>query len=236
MPVALLLKPLEYGLARNAARWGVAGLNVAGTRTPADPNVDRVIPTSGRFPGNVLLDPAAAEEAGEQGGWSQSGQARGDRTYFKGSSVLKGLGDRGFTDSGTAARYFQRFKYVGRAPAAERLRCLGHWHWIGDPDNPEGWRRLTTAEALDTPRRQRMTGSSHPTLRPLELTEWISRLILPPLGPETATATGRDHADIRRYCSSGAASCAPPRSRECPRLEAGIERAGRRDVAYSLWG
>jgi len=42
MPVALLLKPLEGGLARNAARWGVAGLNADGAREPADPLVGRV--------------------------------------------------------------------------------------------------------------------------------------------------------------------------------------------------
>lgn len=35
MPAALLLKPLADGLARNAALWGVAGLNVAGCRSPA---------------------------------------------------------------------------------------------------------------------------------------------------------------------------------------------------------
>jgi len=93
-------------------------------------------------------------------------------------------------DTGTAARYFHRFKYVGRAPPAERTRGLEHWHWVGDPDDPEGWRRLTTAEALDTPKRKRITGSNHPTIKVFVFTEWIARLILPPMGPEALRVRG----------------------------------------------
>lgn len=202
MPVAVLMKPVDGSFARNAARWGVAGFDVDGARIEtADDNARSGDPRDaalyggsrragrgharGRFPGNVLLDEAAAEEVGEMSGWSSDGDhgagARVNKNKVYGPHISD---DRpGYGGHGTAARYFRRFRYVARAPTSERVRGLEHWHWIGDPQHPEGWRRLSTAEAIEVKRerpRRLMTGSNHPTLKPLELTRWAARLILPP--------------------------------------------------------
>lgn len=84
--------------------------------------------------------------------------------------------------TGTAARYFRRFRYIARAPKSERMRGLETWHWVGDPEHPEGWRRVGVAEWQRIPKRRQMIGSNHPCLKPLELVRWAARLILPPLG------------------------------------------------------
>lgn len=217
MPIAVLLKPPEGSFARNAARWGVAGVDVDGARTKGNPAVDRIsdarfargrnlatyataggtspgdrIPTKGRHPGNVLLDSAAAEEVGGMSGERPTGGQvlrtdHGNRTVYGGGYGPVDVVGFHPGDSGTAARYFRQFRYIARAPKSERMKGLESWHWVGDPQHPEGWRRVTVEEWQHIPKRRQMIGSNHPTLKPLELTRWAARLILPPMGPE-ATA------------------------------------------------
>jgi site-specific DNA-methyltransferase (adenine-specific) len=144
----------------------------------------------GRFPGNVLLDDAAADEVGRQSGVTANGGQ--NATSVRDHGNLYGArtpgSPTGFAgDTGTAARYFPRFRYVGRAPKSERMRGLETWHWTGDLQHPEGWRRVSVEEWQKIPRRRQMVGSNHPTLKPLELVRWVARLALPPPGPE-ATA------------------------------------------------
>lgn len=143
----------------------------------------------GRYPGNVLLDDAAAEEVGEMSGETRPGERPARRSGIGYGSGGKGTagGVREVFPAGTAARYFRRFRYVGRAPKSERMRGLETWHWVGDPEHPEGWRRVGVAEWQGIPKRRQMAGSNHPTLKALGLTRWAARLILPPPGPE-ATA------------------------------------------------
>lgn len=213
MPIAVLMKPTEGSFASNARRWGVAGFDVDGARIETEDRLLRpvgslggtmtmsggsVVPgritgsTSGRYPGNVLVDEAAAEEVGEMSGWchpagsyrhgSASGRVLAARDD-EGAEAQRPWGDRG----GTAARYFRRFRYIARAPKSERMRGLETWHWVGDPEHPEGWRRVGVAEWQTIPKRRQMVGSNHPTVKALGLTRWAARLILPPPGPE-ATA------------------------------------------------
>lgn len=218
MPVALLLKTYGGSLARNAQRWGVAGLNVAGTRIGSEIRRQppgwasrggiyaqdewtlnqrdlRSTKASGRFPGNVLLDSAAAEEVGRQSGERKNGgqNVTSDRRkrsiYNDGESAATAWAG----DTGDASRYFHQFRYIDRAPKSERIRGLEHWHWLGDKDNPEGWRRISTADAVEQARAagNLKVGSNHPTLKGLEFTRWVTRLLLPPAG-ETAKAIRRE--------------------------------------------
>ena len=221
LPVAVLMKPVEGSFATNAARWGVAGFDVDGSRVETtedcartgDPRDAALYGAQrkaggghrlGRFPGNVLLDDDAAEEVGEMSGERPGRPARaavdgsgsggnGRRGIYRNGWAMKAV--TGYNDKETtAARYFRRFAYVGRAPKLERVRGLESWHWIGDEDHPEGWRRLSTAEAIEVARddpARLMTGSNHPTLKALELCRWVARLILPPMGPEAAAIRER---------------------------------------------
>lgn len=164
---------------------GQAYGTISASEGSSAPNISR-----GRFPGNVLLDEAAAEEVGEKSGETRSGgwPSRRSGMGYGGGNGTSSSGQRE-ASVGTAARYFNRFRYVGRAPPSERLKGLEHWHWVGDPADLDRWRRLTTAEAIELKRtdpRGLMTGSNHPTMKALELTRWIARLILPSMGPEAA--------------------------------------------------
>ena len=140
--------------------------------------------TLGRFPANLALDPAAAAELGRQSGElnSHGGGRRltgnlwtyGDYNGANiGAKIPKG-------DTGTAARFF--FRYSPRANRDERIRGCDLYHWRGDPDHPEGWRRVTVEEWQHIPRRQQVVGTNHPTLTPLEMARYLARLILPPIG------------------------------------------------------
>jgi site-specific DNA-methyltransferase (adenine-specific) len=146
-------------------------------------------PSRGRYPGNVILDSDAAEEVGRQSGERPAGGSIIHGAKGQGYAERKACRTpfAGHGDTGTAARFFKSFRYVTRANTEERRRGLEAWHWIGDPLHQEGWRRLSTAEALEVARtepRKLMTGSNHPTLKPLELVRWVARLILPSPGPE----------------------------------------------------
>lgn len=215
MPIAVLMKPCEGSFAANARLWGVAGFDVDGARIEAEMNRRSVRSAArgqayaqdewtksavrnktggpntnlGRYPGNVLLDDAAAEEVGEMSGERPSGGGtKGARLGCGYKNDWTEPPREGYpASSGDASRYFRRFRYIARAPKSERMRGLETWHWVGDPEHPEGWRRVGVAEWQGIPKRRQMVGSNHPTLKALELTRWAARLILPPPGPE-ATA------------------------------------------------
>lgn len=219
LPIAVLMKPTEGSFAANARRWGVAGFDVDGARIEAEPNRRSVRSAAsgqayaqdewtksairnktgcpntnlGRYPGNVLLDDAAAEEVGEMSGETRPGERPARRAGIGYGSGGKGTsgGVREVFSAGTASRYFRRFRYIARAPKSERMRGLETWHWVGDPLHPEGWRRVEVAEWQLIPKRRQMVGSNHPCLKPLELVRWAARLILPPPGPEATTIRQR---------------------------------------------
>ena len=146
---------------------------------------------TGRVPGNVLLlDEAAEAEVGRQSGEVEGSARRrrggghlcrtsGDRTARKDADEPKG-----FVDSGTAARYFPRFRYTARAAEQERLRGCEGFLWIADAKDPHGWRRVDSGEWLAADPRHRLQGTMHTTLKPLELCRWLARLIMPPPGGE----------------------------------------------------
>jgi site-specific DNA-methyltransferase (adenine-specific) len=143
----------------------------------------------GRFPGNVALDAAAAAEVGDMSGEKTNGgpneksdrRGTGNALYGKRTAADQTLFSG---DSGTAARYFRQFQYLARAPKSERMRGLETWHWVGDPSDPEGWRRVGVEEWQGIQKRHQMVGCNHPTLKALDFARWVARLILPPAGSE----------------------------------------------------
>lgn len=161
--------------------------------------------SAGRVPGNVLLvDEAAEAEVGRQSGESASGGSRGQELRGHRSKSIGPTHNHGFralgpshSDTGTAARFFPRFRYTARAAEQERLRGCEGFLWVADSTDPHGWRRVDSTEWLETDPRRRLQGTNHTTLKPVPLTEWLARLILPPPGvaaeirEETTGSRGR---------------------------------------------
>lgn len=181
MAAAAAAAAQRLGHPKHGAGVGDFGLHSVGAAASLQPYLDRQ--HLGRWPSNVILDEAAAAqldaEAGEHPGMSGGGKhASGYRGGMFGGidSTATARGD-----SGGASRFF----YCAKVSAAEReigcealpLRefCQGY---AGDVDaSPD------RAGDLGLNRIKRIR-NQHPTLKPVALTRYLARLVLPPPGRE----------------------------------------------------
>jgi len=166
-PVILAMKPRAGTFAENALEYGVAGLNINGTRIgeadtrrPSGPNNDLIYgeqgdeqrgsKDKGRWPANVVLDEAAAELVDQQSGSLESsgGRAFGSRNIYgadaEGYDKSSDREDIGYGDSGGASRFF----YTAKASKSDRNAGL--------PPGEE---------------------NDHPTVKPTDLMGWLLRLV-----------------------------------------------------------
>ncbi len=180
-PIVVARKPLAGTVASNVQQWGTGALNIDGcrvgtddTRRPETTLTSKGLPgggfghpeavrevngrvngsEAGRWPPNVLLDPATAAELDRQSGTLTSGYMRPevDRTTRQGAAYGEfsaRTAAETYGDSGGASRFFPVFKFEPKAPTHERPRD-------------------------DT--------AAHPTVKPLDLMRWLVRLVCPPGG------------------------------------------------------
>jgi site-specific DNA-methyltransferase (adenine-specific) len=172
-PITLAMKPLDGTLAHNAEAWGVAGLNINGSRVGTDSTVRTRNPRSesdggwvsvnrtpvggsesGRWPANLLLDEEAAAALDEQTGTLKSGMMKAGQQRSEGKD---GGYHHGFPPTATAAGTYgdsggaSRFFYVAKANHKERNPSWG-------PKN------------------------DHPTVKPIKLMEHLLTLASTPTG------------------------------------------------------
>ena len=176
-PIILAMKPLDGTFAENARRYGVAGLNIDGSRigagkggrrdgeetankryadrgstnfaaTPGPRGGD----AKGRWPANLLLDEEAGRLLDEQSGVTKSGAMKRRVGPYPGENATGFL--RGHSgpqnqhgDSGGASRFF----YCAKATKRDRT-CEGQ------------------------------VENNHPTVKPGSLMEYLCRLVTPPGG------------------------------------------------------
>jgi site-specific DNA-methyltransferase (adenine-specific) len=174
----LARKPLsERTVASNVLRWGTGALNIDGCRVEATDqdalaaNWDRMQSTAqstiatalapkqqiykkeGRWPANVILD--SSDEV--VSAFPESDHARGNIGDSKGGGGMYGhdlcTNDFGAGDEGSAARFFYQVKQ----------------------DDPCANRLFYTSKADSDDR----IGSKHPTVKPLDLMQYLVRLVTP---------------------------------------------------------
>jgi len=134
------------------------------------------VTAAGRWPGNVILDEAAASELDAQSGLSasRSGKPRKGR-----SGAGWGMSATGaeYNDAGGASRFF----YCPKVGPGERNAGLDEEPALGPLDG-----RKHGSAGTRSPRAgaNRNGGSKnpHPTLKPIALTTYLARLLLPPPG------------------------------------------------------
>ncbi len=220
-PIVLARKPFRGTVAGNVLEHGVGALNVDGCRVAAtdgypENSVTQGVNTAkssyapaqtrqtfapsdaGRWPANVLLDPAAAAEVDEQSGVSKSTPAVGIKRRGRSAGIMGEVGElrdgrpEGHADSGGASRFFPTFRYQAKAPTKER------------PD---------------------VNGVRHPTVKPLALMQWLVRLITPPGGTVLEPFAGSG-ATVEACLLEGFACVAIERESEyMPLIVSRIERA-----------
>lgn len=173
-PAVLARKPLAGTVAQNVLQYGTGGINIDGCRIETDDKWD-VRPhrsdenlcygkglgvglpqnPGGRWPANILLDEVSAEMMDEQSGESNSGIRRSDDSHSVSGSTFHIQRD-GITPRGHLdSGGASRFFYIAKASSTEREIGLQG----GDS-----------------------RANHHPTVKPLQLMQYMIRLITPPGG------------------------------------------------------
>ena len=161
------MKPYEGSFAQNALGWGVAGLNIDGSRV------------NGRFPANIILDEEAGRLLDAQGPISKGGKYRksGQRDIRHKGKLLYGGGIGGgnqnapdtYGDAGGPSRFF----YCPKANKQERnAGCEGLP--IKRPDE-----RSEAAMGMWDKQGIQPQQNHHPAVKPLDLCRYLAKLILP---------------------------------------------------------
>jgi len=81
-------------------------------------------------------------------------------------------------ESGGASRFF----YTAKASSTERNKGCDHLYWKKDKSVPSGFIQITEKEWQSLPKKQRAEGNVHPTVKPLELLQYLTRLTRTPTG------------------------------------------------------
>ena len=200
-PIILARKPLSGTVAQNVQRWGCGALAIDACRVGHDepakttartaprysgrtmangvrggeqPNVAGPDPL-GRWPANVILDEEAGQALDAQTGTLTSGS--------RAASVRKGIGYQSSAkgdggpkivgNSGGASRFF----YCAKASRKERDAGLEGF----EPSAPAHGYATLPHKRMDREQVRNNPRNVHPTVKPLALTTYLARLILPPI-------------------------------------------------------
>jgi len=156
----------------------------------------------GRFPANILLDESAAEMLDEQSGHLKAGGSVSGGEPSKPAKNTYGEYDRkewsSHKDSGGASRFF----YCAKASKSERNAGLEGMPIKNNNvhDNPN---RMFSAESdVEMDKSTRLGNQNHhPTVKPIKLMEYLTRLITPPGGTILDPFMGSGTTGIA--CNSG---------------------------------
>jgi len=198
-PIIVAMKPLDGTFANNALTHGVAGLWIDGARIATDGRPLRESgsgdrpsgiygdgtygsratgeTTVGRWPANLILDETAAAMLGEQSGESVSTNRPRHNTaeaHNRTASMGKSSADwvtGGFSDTGTAARFF----YQAKASKRER------WFFCRVCDDAFPASKRGEHTHGKGPKEQDHI-FMHPTQKPEQLMEYLCKLTKTPTG------------------------------------------------------
>lgn len=201
-PITLARKPLDGTVAANVAKWGVGGLAIDACRIGTDPmpktrsngiavssnvgmaggNTGRVSAgvAAGRWPANVILDEDAGalldEQSGDRPGMSGCGCHR--EGYGGGMfGGIDGNAAHARADSGGASRFFYSAKVsrAEREAGCEQLKRLSSKEISGREEGAAGAKHGRGGAAANGG-----VSNGHPTLKPIALTTYLAKLLLPP--------------------------------------------------------
>lgn len=191
-PMVLARKPLEGTVANNVLTYGTGGLNIDGTRVGSDggtrkePSNEKSTTFSvgsylnqkaglpidaGRWPANFIHD--GSDEVVALFPITTSGANKPD--FNRDNSIFGFGGGQGFSDSGSAARFF----YCAKASKRDRNEGLDGFEAKRDHDG-----RKDGGVGGDNPRNRTNNAklNHHPTVKPTSLMQYLVRLVTPPNG------------------------------------------------------
>ncbi|MBP7532418.1 MAG: site-specific DNA-methyltransferase, partial [Ottowia sp.] len=189
-PIILARKPLTGTVAANHAAHGTGGLNIDGCRVPGEkPATTRgaggqngaYSPLGaqgridddglGRWPANLIHDGSDEVLAGfpETKGGTAVRRNSGGNT-FGGDCPKPPMGDMGYGDTGSAARFF----YAAKASREDRDDGCKHIERTMVHGPSGDGRCWDIPGSKSTPK-----SNNHPTVKPTELMRWLCRLVTP---------------------------------------------------------
>src|SRR6185437_3002203 len=186
-PIALACKPFDGTIAHNVLTHGVGGLDIAGCRLPRKTRENPRRINEGCWPANVIFSHAAdcgdvcspacpSRQLDEQSGERPSNPFRAN---VAGGAVLPftARAAGGLKDTGGASRFF----YCTKVSRKEREAGCEH---LALKTAAQATNRREGTAGANRPQAGAGRGSGcrnfHPTLKPISLTTWLTRLILPP--------------------------------------------------------
>jgi hypothetical protein len=200
-PIVVAMKPVEGTFAENAAKWGVAGLNIDGGRIEGNWNRSTTwkndirggnfvgatkkedlghaqqCHSQGRWPANLIIDEAAGAMLDAQSGESTSTNKIGNPIKPSDSIGTFKTGIKNRTpapcDSGGASRFF----YCAKSSRSERNE--GCEELSEQDNNTYGDFAGTNEHAL---KKDCLKQNNHPTVKPLSLMEYLCTLTKQPGG------------------------------------------------------
>lgn len=179
-PIILVRKPLEKNLsvAKNVLKHGTGGINIDASRIATNEDFSSVKPRQiqklnslnhedsdtwkaakdklqnlGRFPANVLLDPVSAEMVDKQSGTSKS------------------------SSSSYAARANKKENRSSQVPPTKSSEEIAGYN-----DEGGASRFFYCAKVGKKERNAGCDGNTHPTVKPIKLMTYLTKLITPPNG------------------------------------------------------
>ena len=211
-PIIVARKPFRGTVAANVREHGTGAINIDACRIDYLSDADKALATpqgratskpsaaigaepdagrgmervefergelKGRWPANVILDEAAGALLDEMSGELTSGVPGSIRigvnssAAFGAESRKPGTPLTGYGDTGGASRFY----YCAKADRSERnIGLHGMPERTPHPDEPNG-RAWDIPGSHSTPRT-----NHHPTVKPIDLMQWLVRLVTPPGG------------------------------------------------------
>lgn len=203
-PIILARKAISGTVASNVQEHGTGALNIDGCRIGNRASDPQHRPASasgvghgktcygtrdgqagvyaeGRWPANLILDEESAARLDEQSGPSTSSskpitgvQKRRQDTGAPGKGELREQISVGYGDSGGASRFF----YTAKASRSERESGLEHLpRQVTNDSTPPGTLGANSPRAGAI--RSGTRHNHHPTVKPLDLMQWLCRLVTP---------------------------------------------------------
>ena len=174
-PIVLARKPLsEKTVAANVLRWGTGALNIDGCRVPNENTTPRITKSNVHIYGGNSMNSSTSfqntsRDGNPEGRWPANVVHDGSDEVVGAFPNTHGAGAarKGSSDP-------KKEKYKSEACYGEFTKDTGRMHRFGD--NGGSAARFFYSAKADADDR---IGSKHPTVKPVDLMQWICRLVTP---------------------------------------------------------
>lgn len=198
-PIIVARKPCEKSVIENIQKYRVGGINIDECRVETKEkletgrngrnvkstfsaselhDVEREYQENGRFPANVILTYDETDEKEVCGGMPDTKSGLAIRHNSGGNNKKPPMEDLGYTDEGSAARYFYCAKASKKDRDAGLIEFESKAMYVAD--NEHGnlgafYIKKHGGEIGD----EQLRKNIHPTVKPVELMEYLIRLVCP---------------------------------------------------------